>query len=279
MLFVRSTSSINYMQPINIYGDGNTLNIYTQIKIIGTYLKLLAFPVHLNADYTFNAIPQSFSIFEPQVAVSLIFFTLPLITAISFLNSRWEMASFFLLSLLVSMLPIMQIIKYPEIISERALFIPSMFFCLFLTYAMKNFLFMSKNSFIASLTLLAIIFSIRTASRNFDWKDSQRFWEKTVFTSPMSARAHYNLGTIYAKISRHQDAIIEFKKSLLINPEEIITIPDYTTSSLLNLGNVYYLTRKYSDAIENYRNVLDIEPNNRSALKNIKLAESRIWAK
>lgn len=264
------------MKSINIYGEENTLNIYTQIKIIGTYLKLLVFPLHLNADYTFNAIPQSFSIFEPQVAASLIILMLPLITVIYFINTRWKMLSFFLLSLLISMLPIMQIIKYPEIISERTLFIPSLFFCLFLTYFIKNILFKSKIHLVILFSVLTLIFSIRTVSRNFDWKDSQRLWEKTVLTSPMSARAHYNLGIVYAKINRYQDSIIEFEKSLSINSEDIVTIPDYTTSALLNLGNVYYLKENYQKAIEKYKKVLTIDSANKSAYRNIQLAESKL---
>jgi len=278
MLFVRSTSSINYMKSIDIYGEGNPLNIYTQIKIIGIYLKLLVFPISLNADYTFNAIPQSYSIFEPQVLHNLIIILFYIIVSVIFIKSEWKIVSFLLLSLLASMLPIMQIVKYPEIISERALFIPSLFFCLLLTFLVRNIAFVSIKRFLIVFVVITIIFSIRTISRNFDWKDSKRLWEITVKTSPRSARAHYNLGTIYAKNGRHKDAIAEFKKSLIINPEKLITIPDYTVSSLLNLGNVYYLKGKKKEAIKSYKRVLKIDPSHKSARGNINLVESKINA-
>ena len=75
-----------------------------------------------------------------------------------------------------------------------------------------------------------------------------------------------------------KDAIAEFKKSLIINPEELVTIPDYTISALLNLGNTYYLEGKIKKAIKSYERVLKIDPTNKSAHRNINLVKSKINA-
>ena len=261
------------MKPLYIYGVGTPLNIYTQIKIIGICLKLLLFPINLSADYTFNVIPQSLSIFETEVIEYLLLILLTLFFAVKLINSKNKIVSFLLLSMLASMLPLMQIVKYPEIISERSLFIPSLFSCLLLTYLISKSRKILKFNPVNLFILIIIIFSIRSISRNFDWKNYQTLWGKTAFTSPNSARARYNLGTGYARIGRYQEAKIELEKSLLINPAELITIPDYSVDVLLNLGNIFYLEGKNEEAVGYYKRVLKLDPENIRARHNIKLVK------
>ena len=54
------------------------------------------------------------------------------------------------------------------------------------------------------LIAVALVFAARTAIRNLDWLNAERFYTKLAETSPNSAKSHYSIGVLLA--ARGDDA-------------------------------------------------------------------------
>ncbi len=73
--------------------------------------------------------------------------------------------------------------------------------------------------------------------------------------------AHYNLGIIYHESNEYCRAIKEYEKAIEINPQDI--------DVYYNLGIAYYLKGNYKKAAFAFTKVLEIDPNNEKAKKNL----------
>jgi tetratricopeptide (TPR) repeat protein len=103
-----------------------------------------------------------------------------------------------------------------------------------------------------AVALIAVC-SVRTVIRNEDWKTPQRFWRATAEASPLSPRAHNNMGDAYAQEENYAGAIKEFKASVQLKP-------DYA-DAYHNLGNIYQHVGNLQDAIVNYEKAISLNPN------------------
>jgi len=74
---------------------------------------------------------------------------------------------------------------------------------------------------------------------------------------PLNFLALYILGMVYAALDNHQQAIIYFKRAVILN--------QYDASLLYNLANALIKIKHHSDAKSYLENVLRIEPNNSEA--------------
>ena len=81
--------------------------------------------------------------------------------------------------------------------------------------------------------------------------EAERNYLAAIKLAPDGYVAHYNLGAVYVKLERYQDAFREFEKSLLIAP---------SLNGYLNLGVLYYYQRQYQKAAEKWRQAVEFTP-------------------
>ncbi|HLK69475.1 MAG TPA: DUF1736 domain-containing protein [Bryobacteraceae bacterium] len=170
----------------------------TALKVIGKYIWLLFFPVHLSADYSYNQIPLFTGNLRTwgdwQVA-----FTALVIGAVGLLavyswrrDRRWL---FFIGLGALGLAPVSNIAKLiGTIMAERFLYIPAVAFagCMVLTGLLVVHRFPSAERRVIPVIalLITLTFCIRTWARNSDWATSRTMWASMAKTVPNSYKAH-----------------------------------------------------------------------------------------
>lgn len=250
-LFIRFIVFKNTFKTINV----SPSNAVTMTKVVASYIKLLFIPLNLNADYI---VPHT-----KGCSLSFILSALFIISAcilIALLSRRNKLLTFFTLWFFVTLLPVLGIIPIGNIMAERYLYLPIMGFCGTTGCILANYLSRRK--------CLAIIFGgillsmqVGVIYRNGVWRDDATLWRYTYQREPNSARACSNLGNIYFKNQRYEDAIRMYKKSL--------TFPYSYPFIHYNLGATYEKIGLIDKAIEEYKASLSSHNDNTLAFNNL----------
>jgi len=275
----------------------------TTFKIIGGYLILLIFPIRLSADYSFNQIPISITIFEPELICSL-FFIITTLGLAFWCSRRVKILSFSILFFFITLSVISNLlIIIGTIMAERLLYLPSLGFCIFVVGAVQKSLEgMSKkrgifsSSFLATIFLLIIfLYTIRTWIRNRDWKDEAHLFRSVIKNAPESARGHNQMAAVYFQNGNYEMALREAKRAVeihsnykeayyclgttyyrmgqydkaIVELKRALDIHPRYPSALLNLGTSYHNLKRYDKAIEVYKHLISIRPDYAEAYNNL----------
>ena len=255
---------VNPSQQRAMYGGGLGPTLLTSARIFVHYLKLLLFPITLNADYSFNAFPVSRSLADPRALVALAIlgaagwgFVRLLTTA------RW--AAFGGLWFFITLLPVSQIIPHHEMMAEHYLYLPSAGIFLTAGVLLDRSLIQPRRQVatVAAFVLVVALLGIRTVVRNRDWRDSETLWTKTARTAPGSARAHINVGELALRKGRSLQAGREFEEALRIQPNDAITLD--------NLGGLLLRHGLFDEAEQHLRQAIRIQPRHPKARINLGL--------
>jgi len=282
LLFAHASRQMAY------YGGSPLLTILTTARAFAHYVKLLAFPATLSADYSFNGFPATRSLADPAAFLALLVLGAILYGLVA-LKAELPMAAFGGLWFFIVLLPVSQLIPHHELMAEHYLYIPS--FGLFLAAGAVLARHVAKGRrtgpAYAACALALLLLGARTNVRNQDWKDDLTLWTKTAQTVPQSARARANLGKAYIRRGLDGLAEQEFAEAVRIQPEE----PQYRdnlglahlrlgrlaeaelelrealradpslVSGHMNLGLTLYQTRRFEEAKREFREALQIRPN------------------
>ena len=82
----------------------------------------------------------------------------------------------------------------------------------------------------------------------------ERIWQKKVDEFPKDAEAHANLGVVFQKQLRYNEALEEYRKAEALNPSNLNT--------KINIGTLYQAQKKYDQAVNTYNAILAIQPYN-----------------
>jgi protein O-mannosyl-transferase len=270
VVFIRNKVFFDYTSILPVYGDNLGVNFATGFKISAIILALSFFPFNLSADYTFNAV-ERIEYSDPIFFFSAGLIILFLFGAYYFKKTHGTM-TFGFIWILICLLPVCQIVPYPEIISERSLIFLSFGSCVIIAYlALK----LPRKSGVGVLICIIFLFSITTVQRNLDWQNEFTLWKSAVEAHPSCARARNNLGLKYVEKQQFQSAKKEFISSLIINPIELVTVPDYSLDALLNLGNIHAINRDLNQAEKCYKKVLSHEPTHKLAQMNLNIIKNK----
>ncbi len=250
--------TIQKTDNILAYSDGGRQPLATAFVILIRYIILLIFPHPLSYDYSFNQLPL-YKWTDWQAIGSLLLIIGILILGIIKIMKK-EIIGFAILFFFLTISVVANIFMIiGSSMAERFLYMPSVGFCLILSYFIVKYLFrpnqegkISNIGWIISLVILSL-YSIKTFSRNKDWKDNITLYTEDVKHAPKSARTHYSLGTqlnVNARIEkdtakRREMRLVaeqELLKALEINPE----YPD----AMINLGNVYHELGEFDKELE-----------------------------
>ena len=267
--------------------------LFTQFRVIMTYMRLLLFPVNQNLSYSY---PMYHSLFDIPVFLSFLFLTALFATAVYLiyktrafsnqhavigktplsaysliLNPYSRLIAFGILWFFITLSVESSIIPIPMVIDEYRIYLPSVGFFLALTTIgvlavdrlAKKILPIER---IAAVFFIIVIMTLSyaTFARNVLWKDKVSLWEDVVSKSPDSPRANNNLGLAYAGKGLHDKAIEHYEKCISLNPSYLFA---YT-----NLGVAYARTGRTGEAIKTFMKALEISPENKSV--NINLARA-----
>ena len=159
--------------------------------------------------------------------------------------------------------------------SERFLFMPSLGFCVAISYALVRLSQKNRKIALGIFIGLGILFSIKTITRNFVWKNDFTLFTTDVKTSSNSAKVLNAAGGALVTESGKEKNTAK-KQEMLSTAipylEKALTIhPTYKNAALL-LGNARYFFKLYEKAIPAYEKALQIDPNYPDAQKNLAIA-------
>ncbi|NCO68719.1 MAG: hypothetical protein COY75_05755 [Nitrospirae bacterium CG_4_10_14_0_8_um_filter_41_23] len=119
---------------------------------------------------------------------------------------------------------------------------------------------------IESIVLISLLFTYGwvTYQRNLVWKDDLSLWSDIVKKSPNKSRAYNYLGLAYHKVGDMDYAILQYKKSLSLNPFEV--------EAHINLGVSYFYKGQVDKAILHFKHAIEVSPNNADAHYNLGVA-------
>lgn len=253
--------------------------LFTQFRVIVTYLRLLVFPARQNLDYDY---PVYHSLFAPPVLLSLLLL-LALIALALYLYARStpgyrhcdpnagetrpamrpeaRLASFGILWFFITLSVESSLIPIVDLIFEHRLYLPSVGACL-VAAAAGSVLIRTYPGKLSGTALISVLLLLTVLSwqRNEVWKDGVTLWSDTAGKSPGKARPHLNLGSELMQVGRTEQAMGQFRWAVKIKP-------DYG-EAYSNLAAAYNTMGMPDEAIEQCRIALRLDPDNADALNN-----------
>lgn len=230
------------------YGKDTITTIATMLKTIPIYFKLLVYPVGLLYHYN-GAIPDSNSFADGAVIFSILFIIVLL--ALSFIfYKKYGKISFCILFVLVTLLPVMNIIPTMNFMAERFLYISSFSLSLLIAYLIVKFqTAKNKNVFFGVSLLVIIIFSYLTIQRNHDWKDNDSLY--ITGEGKDGSVLLVNSGNMYANRKQYDEAEKRYKRALELRTNNVLAHH--------NLGLIYLIKGDLDSAEINIKDGLAID--------------------
>ncbi|MDT8318482.1 MAG: tetratricopeptide repeat protein [bacterium] len=228
----------------------------TSARAFWDYIKLLLFPFNLSPDYIIE-------LSTPFVDPALIFLWCMQILFIFspfYFAKKNPLVAFGLFWFLIHYIPISNLLPIAYIVADRYMYIPSAGFCLVLAaccisiyrgVSLKAANVVLKSFVIVLICLMITGYSVTTFIYNSVWRDEETLWSHAVLVSPMSYKAHNNLGEVYIKKGYFQKAIKEFDQSL-----SIFSI----SKTYVNRGNAFAYLGKYGEAVADYSKAIALAP-------------------
>lgn len=156
---------------------------------------------------------------------------------------------------------------------------------------------------VAALGCIVLVFSVAAYHRNRVWQDPQTLWNDVVKKSPKKGRGYNNLGKVYQEKGQSELAVENFLMALKLLPdfvevydnlgivyarqarwEDAIRMlqkavnfksDEYNHISYVKLGDIYNRLGRTKEAVESYERAIDLQPTDvdtRFALGNLYLA-------
>lgn len=217
------------------------LDIKANFLALTQYLRILILPYDLNAE---RALVTGIDLIGPVFFAAVIYLVI---------KKKLYQEGFMALWVLITLIPALDIrFITSRPIAEQRLYLPSVGLCLLAGSVM------SKKLWSRILLILVVVgFSVITFARNFDWRDSVKFWQKTVKQSPDSPRAWHNLGVGYERVGNFQYAVNMYEKAILLDPRQ--------SESYVAIGNIAYNTNRLDIAESMFRKAIENSPESLSA--------------
>jgi tetratricopeptide (TPR) repeat protein len=274
--FITETSALNN----TLYAAPDFISKYaTAFYILLRYVGLLLFPHPLSCDYNFAQIKiQSFS--DPGAILGAIVYLAMGIYSVYYLKKK-TIISFGILFYLITLAPVSNIFFLGgSSMAERFMYIPSFGFCLILAhllirvtksekialrYADLPRFFSTYSTLFLVLIGITALYSIKTISRNKDWKDTLTIFSRDIHVSPNSATANELLGNALllrgavTTNKTHQTDSFNLAKKYLKRALEIAPGFYYASS---NLGYIYIIEKKADSAFLYLKEGIKYGPDN-----------------
>ena len=248
--------------------------LFTQFRVIMTYLRLLLIPNHQNLDYDF---PIFHSFFHPVVFSSFLFLSclFALGVFLSF-TPRWisvredpypRLIGFGFLWFFLALSVESSFIPISDVIFEHRLYLPSIGFFMSITMiGHRVFLILPPRTKIdgqfsgpslrtlinLSVPMILLSLAVLTYQRNLVWQSRITLWNDVVTKSYNKARPHNALGFAYADQGQMEEAIEEYNLAIEIQP-------NYTLA-YNNLGIAYKALGRTEDSLMAYNKAISLQP-------------------
>ena len=245
---------------------------------MGVYIKLLFFPYQLTHDYyPFHIEIVKWSSIKAIIPLLIYLF----LGVYAFWGTIKKQLPAFGVAIYLMTFSIASNIFFNigTFMNERFMYVPSLGFCIILAFVIITLISKSKmpqpkiKSYIGTIALIImLLYSVRTFSRNFVWKNDFTLFTTDVNVSVNSAKCNVSAGGVL--IEESQKLTDPVKKEEYLNLavkylEHGVKIHPHYVAAWVLYGNAYLYLEKFDQAFVCYENSLNIAPQNKDALNNM----------
>lgn len=236
--------------------------LYTQCRVLVTYLRLLVWPVQQNLDYDY---PIYDLVLQTPVWLSLLGLLglLGLALYLFVASTRWRLVGFGVLWFFGTLSVESSIIPIRDVIFEHRVYLPSVGMLLAASVVAGRLLARWRLLPVVAVVVVVVLAGA-TYARNQVWADEITLWRDVVTKSPKKARVHHSLGHAYLIQGRLDEAVTELRTSIQLDPN----FPDAHNS----LGVAYGQQGQGEASIQEYQTAIRVKPNYAQAYFNLGVA-------
>ena len=157
------------------------------------------------------------------------------------------------LGMLVPMIGIVQVGQQSR--ADRYTYLPMIGVCILASWGLVSLSKKWRNGqgmVVAGAVLLIIALVTRSYAETEHWRNTEALWRHAIENTTKNYIAHYTLGNVLAQQQRFDEAIVEYQRSLAIEPNYAQTHN--------NLGIAFANEGRFADAITQYEIVLRLRP-------------------
>ncbi len=236
--------------------------LWTEFRVLVTYLRLMLFPANQNLDYDY---PVYHSFFDAPVFFSFLLLTSLFGCALFLLYrdrrspSEGRLVGFGILWFFITLSVESSIIPIADVIFEHRLYLPSAGFFVAVTAALfwgvgKLRARYAVMVLMAALSLATVAFATLSYARNTVWQSEVSLWQDVIRKSPGKARPYNGLGLAFLNLHEYDKAIECFAKAISVNSS-------YGTA-YNNIGSAFYFSGMYDRAVEAQTQAIALQPGN-----------------
>ncbi len=273
---------INSIDNSLLFVSGRTISktdyLFTQFRVIITYIRLLLFPVSQNLDYDYPIYHSFFTsaVFLSFIMLSLIFTAAMYLFHLSRIPQNkyrycYRIIAFGIFFFFIALSVESGIIPIFDVIFEHRIYLPSIGLIISIVASLillrgilkakKIYIF---KTIIPLLIAIVFVFSVAAHARNETWKTAIGLWEDSAIKSPNKPRPHYNLCLLYLGQGRYDDAIKEC--TIAINKNH-----DFADAHN-NLGVAYRRIGQSDLAMTEFQTAARLTPNDINIRRNLGLS-------
>ena len=194
--------------------------LFTQFRVIWTYVGLYVFPFEQNGDYDY---PVSHTITEHGAVFALL--GLLGVTVLAWrCRKQYPLAAFGWLGFLLLLAPTSSVVPIRDVIVERRLYLP--FICLLLITVDFLRRWRTSPALLASVFGLVLVAGAAASyQRNHVWSTALTFWTDAAAKSPGNARAQFQLAYAQWKNGDCASAVANYEKvAALQKPDDRLLV-------------------------------------------------------
>ncbi|MBF0464367.1 MAG: tetratricopeptide repeat protein [Nitrospirae bacterium] len=248
--------------------------LFTQLRVIVTYMRMLILPYGLTLIHHFT-ISKSF--FDLKVVSSLIVIVFLAGTACYFFyKSHYDkkfmemepatmrLMSFWIAWFFITLLPQSSIISTQNwIILEHRVYLPAIGFTAVISalsaeIAKRQFRYITVY---LPCAILIVTLCAVTYTNNSKWQSETSVWEDNARKEPLHHYVHILLGNVYLSNKRFDDAAKQYKIALKLKPDDPINHN--------NIGNIYLRNGDVNSAFSEFSEAIRLKPDYAEAHNNL----------
>lgn len=265
---------LNFYDQPNVYSSHLYVRIFTFLKVLLVYFKLLIVPTGLHMERGMD--PQLTFFKWPVLLGGLIVLGLIFLLvyfyrkerANSTQDSSFKIWFFGIGWFFVALAPVSGITPINALIYEHWLYLPMIGFWFIVAFYLDKILHFLKNKnsifyFLLSIFLIGYFafFGAQAIKRNILWGKPIPFYEDILKYEPDSVRINNNIGNMYSNEGNFAKAEESYRKA--VAEEDIFPQPHF------NLGSILHARGDIFGAVQEYKKALEIDPNFYYAYQNL----------